>query len=284
MLASTLLRSAGRLVWSAVVEFQNNKGSLMAAGLAYFMLISASPLFVVAIAFAGLILGREEAQAVLLGRVGDVIGADAAENVASQLREVGFSSGRLVASLIATAVLFYGATRAFAALQQSLDAIWGVPVSTSIRRGLLQVVRSRLLAFVMVLALGLVMLATMMLETIGGTAEKLLERYTMIHPDLGSGTMRLASIALRGTCLAAVYKGLPACRVAWRDVWLAGLVTALMLSFGHTLIGWYVAHSGLKSAYGAAGSVIVLLFSFYYAAFIVLLGAQFSKVLATNRR
>lgn len=278
------MRSAGRLTFDAVAEFQDKRCSMMAAGLAYYTLISASPLLVVAIAIAGAVLGRKEAREVLLGRIDAMFGADTAETMAQLINDIGLFSGGVAASLVAAAVLFYGSTRAFAALQGSLDVIWEVPKSSSMRMGIMHILRSRLLAFVMVLAIGLVMLATMMLETVGSATEMLLERHAHLHLEFGSAPNQLVSVLVRALCLAAVYRGLPACTIAWSDVWPAGLLSAILLSFGHTLIGLYVAHSGVQSAYGAAGSVIVLLFSFYYAAFVVLFGAQFAKVYAAQRR
>lgn len=278
------LRLAGRLTLRAVAEFQDKRCSMLAAGLAYYALISASPLLIVAVAVAGSILGRDAAQQALLDRVGAMFGADAAEAVSQLMNDTSLFSGSATASLIAAAVLFFGATRTFAALQGSFDVIWEVPKSTSMRMGIIHILRSRLLAFVMVLSIGIVMLAAMMLETLGSTLEMLLERNTRFDPNLGSTANEVVSILVRATCLAAIYRGLPARTIAWRDVWLAGLLSAILLSFGHTLVGLYVAHSGVQSAYGAAGSIIVLLFAFYYAAFVVLLGAQFAKVYATERR
>lgn len=277
------LRLAGRLTFRAAVEFQDKRCSMMAAGLAYYALISASPLLVVAVAVAGSILGRNEAQEALIDRVDAMFGVDAAEAMSQLMNDVSLFSGSVTASLIAAAVLFFGATRTFAALQDSFDVIWDVPKSTSMRMGIIHILRSRLLAFVMVLAIGVVMLATMMLETLGSTIEMLLERNTHFDPDFGSATNELVSVLVRATCLAAIYRGLPACSITWRDVWLAGLLSSILLSFGHTLVGVYVAHSSVQSAYGAAGSLIVLLFAFYYAAFVVLLGAQFAKVYAAQR-
>jgi membrane protein len=266
-----------RLVLDTVSAFQKNECSLMAAGLAYYGLISVSPVFVVGVAVLGVILGREEAQQAVLHRVGETLGTDAAETIAGLVRSFSVFSGGAIASLIAAGVLFYGATRVFAALQSSMEIIWEVPRTTSVGQGILHTVRSRLVAFAMVLMLGGVILATMLLETIGSTVEKGIEQYTALDPDFGSIGTRLAAVLVRALGLAVLYRTLPACKIAWRDVLPAGLLTAILLGVGHTLFGLYVSHSGIKSAYGAAGSIIVLLFSFYSAAFVVLFGAQFAK-------
>jgi membrane protein len=255
----------------------------MAAGLAYYALISVSPVFVVGVAVIGSILGRQEAREAILERVSAVLGDHAAGTVADLVMEPKVFSGGVMASLIAAAVLLYGSTRTFAALQSSLDIMWEVPPSTSIRKGILHVLRTRLLAFCMVLLIGVVMLITMTLETIGTSVGQIIEAYTTFNPRLGSVGARIATVIVRAGALTLVYRELPSCKVSWRDAWPAGLLAAILLSSGQMLIGLYVSLSGVKSAFGAAASVIVLLLSLYYAAFVVLLGGQFSKVYADHR-
>lgn len=255
----------------------------MAAGLAYYALISVSPLFVVGVAVVGSILGRAEAREAILERVSVVFGDQAAGAVADMVMEPNFFSGGVTASLIAIAVLFYGSTRTFAALQSSLDLIWEVPPSTSIRKGIIHVVRTRLIAFIMVLAIGLVMLITMTLETIGASVEQVIAEYSTFDPKLGSVGARIAAILLRAGALTLAYRELPSSKVSWRDVWPAGLLAAILVSSGQMLIGLYVSIGGARSAFGAAASIIVLLFALYYAAFVVLLGGQLSKVYADRR-
>jgi membrane protein len=267
----------------SAAAFQRNQVSLMAAGLAYYALISVSPLFVVGVAGIGSILGRTEAREAILERVGAVFGQQAAGAAAGIVVEPSVFSGGLTASLIAAVVLFYGSTRTFAALQSSLDVMWEVPPSTSIQKGIIHVIRSRLLAFCMVVLIGVVMLITMTFETIGTSVGKIIEEYTTFNPKLGSVGARIASVLLRAGALTLVYRELPSCKVSWRNAWPAGLLAAILISSGQMLIGLYVSFSSVRSAFGAAASVIVLLLSLYYAAFVVLLGGQFSKVYADHR-
>jgi membrane protein len=278
------IRSFVDLILGTVSAFGRNQGTLMSAGLAYYLLLSVSPIFVVAIAVAGMILGRTEAQQALGQRLTDTLGPEVAETAIQLIDSGGLSAGGGAATLIAVVVLFYGATNAFSALQSSLDVIWEIPSSASIRKGLLALLRSRLLAFVMVLGLvGLVLLTTV-LDTIGTAAGNLIESQTRIDLDLGSAGKRLSSFALKIVALTTIFKALPTCGVSWRAALPGGILAALLLSFGHTLIGWYVTYGSVQSAYGAAGSIIILLVAFYYSAFVVLLGGQFSKAYAGFRR
>lgn len=256
----------------------------MSAGLAYFLLISTSPLFVVAIAAISAILGRQQAQMAVLDRISSALGPEAANTVDLMVRQVDISGGGLAASLIAIAVLLYGSTRAFAALQRSLDVIWEVPVVTSLRTGMMLMVRSRFLAFVMVLAMGAVMVFTLALETFTSSLVLQAEQFTPLWGRIISVANRVVLAMVRISCLGMIYRGLPTCHVSWRDVWPGSLLAVLLLGSGHSLIKRYVAYSGVRSAYGAAGSVIVLLLSFYFAAFVVLLGAQFCKVYSERRK
>lgn len=127
------------------------------------------------------------------------------------------------------------------------------------------------------------MLFTMTLETVGASIGQILEEYTTFNPKLGSIGARIASVLLRAGALTLVYRELPSCRVSWRNAWPAGLLAAILISSGQMLIGLYVSLGSMRSAFGAAASVIVLLLSLYYAAFVVLLGGQFSKVYTDYR-
>jgi membrane protein len=278
------IAAAGRITFGTLAGFHRNQGSLMAAGLAYYLLISASPLLIIAVAVVSAILGHEQAQTAVRERIETVVGPDAAASASELLQDVELFSGGMTASLIAVAVLFYGSTRAFAALQGSLDVIWDCQPAASIRTGILWVVRSRLVAFLMVVAVGVLMLTTLAIQTAGAGLESLLERYTTVDPEFGSVGNRITLFVLRTICLAAVYRALPSRKIAWRDVWPAALLSVVLLGFGHKLIGAYVSYSGVRSAYKAAGSFIVLLFSFYFASFVVLLGAQFAKACHDHRR
>ena len=104
--------------------------------------------------------------------------------------------------------------------------MWEVPPSTSIRKGILQVIRTRLLAFCMVLLIGVVMLITMTLETIGTSVGQIIKEYTTFNPTLGSVGARIASVLLRAGALTLVYRELPSCKVSWRNAWPAGLLAA----------------------------------------------------------
>jgi membrane protein len=277
------LKAAGRLTFATIAAFQKNQCSLMAGGLAYFLLISASPLCVVAVAFIGMILGEEPAQQAALSRVDSIFGAEAAALVARMIQGVDLFSGGVAASIIAILVLFYGSTRAFAALQSALDVIWESPWSGSIRVGVVQILRSRLLAFLMVLALGLLMLVTWTLDAFSATVMKQMGDAIPLGSRLVSSGNRIFLTLLRVACLVIIYRSLPARKISWRDVWPGALLGVVLLSFGHSLIRRYVIYSGVNSAFGAAGSVIALLLSFYYLAFVVLLGAQFAKVYGDQR-
>ena len=223
------VRSFVGLILGTVSAFGRNQGTLMSAGLAYYLLLSVSPIFVVAIAVAGMILGRTEAQQALDQKLTDTLGPEVAQTALQLIDSGGLRSGGGTATLIAVVVLFYGATNAFSALQSSLDVIWEIPSSASIRKGMLALLRSRLLAFVMVLGLVGVVLLTTVLDTIGTAAGNLIERQTRIDLDLGSAGKRLSSFALKIVALTTIFKALPTCGVSWRAALPGGILAALLL-------------------------------------------------------
>jgi membrane protein len=277
------LAAAGRIILDTIAGFHKNQGALMAAGLAYYLLISASPLLIIAVAVVSAILGQEQAQMAMHERLEGVVGPDAAASVSGLLQDVELFSGGMVASLIAIAALLYGSTRAFAALQGSFDVIWESQSSSTIRQGILLVVRSRLIAFLMVVAVGVLFLTTVAIQTAGAGLATWIERYLSVDREIWSIGNPVALLVVRTLALVAVYRWLPSRKIAWRDAWAAALLSVVLLRFGHLLIAAYVDYGGAYSAYTAAGSIIVLLFAFYFGAFVVLLGAQFAKAWSDHR-
>jgi len=277
------LHTAARFLTDTTTRFQSGRCPLMAAGLAYYVLISVSPVLVVAVGVVAMIVRRDGVQRELFGRIGEALGSDIANVAQRAFNDPRLFSSMTVPSFIALAVLVYGSTRAFTELQIAFDVIWDTPRSSTIAVSAWHAVRSRLVAFLMVLGTAGVILVGMTLETLGDTLHAVLASHSPEWIPLSVGHRTLAWL-LRFGSLSAVYYWLPKQRVAWRAVWPSSALVTTALSVGHTLIGVYVDHGIAESAYGAAGSVIALLFSFYFVAYTVLVGAQLTQVLTTSTR
>jgi membrane protein len=251
----------------------------MGAALAYYTVFSLAPLVLVAIAIAGLVFGEKAAQGEIADEIQNVVGPTVAAAIQSMLESARDATGSTTASIIGIVLLIFGASGVFVQLQSSLNAIWDVPTRTT--GGLWGFIRTRLLSFAMVLVIGFLLLVSLIVSTAlsamtGYLAPGQVALYELIN--------QVVSFGLITVLFALIFKYLPECPVKWDDVWIGAAVTALLFILGKYLIGLYLAKGGAASAYGAAGSLVIILLWVYYASQILLFGAQFTQVFATRRQ
>ena len=265
------------MIREAVSRWIDDFAPSMGAALSYYTFFSLAPLLVIVIALAGLIFGRDAVQGEVFLRLQDVLGNEAAAMVQTLIKSA--SNPRSAALAVATGVvtLAIGATTAVAELQSALDRIWRSPPPPS--SGWWGFLSRRLLAFGMVLAIGFLLLTSLVaaavLSAFGKWAAGWSGTVILLH-----AINIVVSFALVTLLFAMIYKILPRTRILWKDVWMGSVVTAFLFTIGKALIGVYLGDSGISSTYGAAGSVVVVLLWVYYAAQIFLLGAEFTYVYA----
>lgn len=273
------LSAMGRLIRQAVSAWIDDDAPSMGAALAYYTVFSLAPLLIIVIAVAGRIFGPDAVNGEVSAQLQGMVGKDAALAVQGLIADAARPTESTIAALIGALLLIFGATSVFAELQSALDRIWQVPPARS-DSGWLRLVRTRLLSFGIVLALGFLLLVSLLFSVAVaalGTwwSARMAGWETMLQ------LLNLAvSFALTTGLVAMIYKLMPRARIDWRDVWIGATVTALMFEIGKLLIGLYVGKSGIASSFGAAGSLAVLLVWIYYSAQIFLLGAEFTWVYA----
>ena len=208
-----------------------------------------------------------------------LMGEQGAGAVQALLQNVNRPSQGLVGAAIGTATLLLGAISVFGELQNALDRIWRAPPRAA-GAGLRGLLRGRLLSFGMVIGVGFLLMVSLVasaaLAAVGTWWAPLFRGWALLA-ELANG---LLSFALATLAFAMIYKLVPRVTVRWRDVWAGAAATALLFAFGRGLLGWYIGTSGVGSAYGAAGSLMVLLVWTYYSAQVFLLGAEFTWVYA----
>jgi membrane protein len=246
------------------------------AALAYYTIFSLAPLLVLVIAVAGLVLGRAAVQGQVVGQIEGFVGTDAARLVEGMLAAVSSPRSGVVATAIGTGTMLLGASGVLGQLQATLNQIWGAARTAG--GGLGSLARRRLASLALILAIGLLLLGSMLLTAalaaVQGRLARHLPALTAALPVLNL----LLSLALSAALFALVFKVLPDVRVPWRDVWLGGVVTALLFAVGKTLIGLYLGRAGVTSIYGAASSLVLILLWVYYSAQILLVGAAVTEV------
>ncbi|MFW5875614.1 MAG: YihY/virulence factor BrkB family protein [Myxococcota bacterium] len=268
-----------QLVRRTVDEFMDDDGPLIAAGLSFYAILSLAPLLMLILLLAGPLLGEASVRSGVVTQVRTFAGPGAARavgDVLSRLREPQLDSA---SAIIGVAVLLFGATRVFAHLQRALNKVWDVRVVTrgKLARGVWKVVRKRLLSAAMILAAVFMLLLSLLASTALAFVGQALPGSTW-----GGGLYRAlelaASFLLAAGLFGGVFKFLPDARVAYRDVAVGAAVTAALFVLGKFGIALYLGHRSTGSAFGAAGSLILLLLWVYYSCSIFLLGAEFTEV------
>ena len=251
----------------------------LGAALAYYTLFSLAPLLLIVIAVAGLVFGQEAARGEIEQQLRALMGEPGAGAVQALLASVGKPSESSLATLVGVVLLLIGATTVFGELQSALDRIWRVPSAVPVS-GWLNLIRARLLSFGMILVIGFLLMVSLVLSAALATMERFWSPLFGGWITIATASNTAAGFALVTAMFALIYKVMPRARVEWRDVWTGALFTALLFSLGKALIGVYIGRSGIVSAFGAAGSLVVVLLWVYYSAQIFLIGAEFTWVYA----
>lgn len=251
----------------------------MGAALAYYTVFSIAPLVLIAISVAGMVFGEQAAQGRITEEIRGAAGDTIAQAIEKTLQSTRDAGGSTAASIIGIAILLFGASGVFVQLQNSLNTIWEVPAKET--GGVWGFIRTRLLSFAMVLGIGFLMLVSLVISTaLTAMSNYLAPGQTAVFQVIN----QLISFVVITALLAAIFKFLPDTRVSWRDVWIGAAVTAILFIVGKYLLGLYLAKGSVASAYGAAGSLVIILVWVYYASQILLFGAQFTQVYATTGR
>ncbi len=254
-----------RLLRDAFFGWFNDNVSRMAAAVAYYTLFSLAPLLVFAIAIASLAYSEEAARAQIIQQFQNLVGTAGTQVIENALRHARQPGGTgVAATAFSILVLLFGASNAFAQLQDSLNQIWRVQPRPGI--GIVDFLRKRLLTFSMVAAVGFLLLVSLLLSAALAAAGAYLFGRFEGAILVWQGLNFIFSILVITALFALVLKILPDARIAWRDVWSGAAITALLFSLGKFLLGFYLGRGTFASAYGAAGSLVIFLAWVYYSA------------------
>jgi membrane protein len=268
-----------KIIWDltrkSVQAWNNDNAAQLAAAIAYYTIFSIPPLLIITLAIGGYFFSTDIAQNQLAAQLERFIGPQSADFLKSLLDNSAPSSSSTLASIISIAVLLLGASGVFNQVQNALNIIWKVPPKHHHR--IMGYVKKRFLSFMMVLAIGLLLLLFLILSA----ALSLLNGSMnpagpwMLLPEI----INFLTLFIMSTLLIAmIYRVIPDKEIDWAEVWLGAGVTAFLFLLGRYAIGFYLSINRSASAFGAAGSLIVLLVWIYYSAQIFLLGAEFTYV------
>jgi membrane protein len=270
-------RAVPGLLAEAVRGFGEDRAPRKAAALAFYTLFSLAPLLIISIAIAGMVFGADAARGEIVGQLRGLVGTESATAIEAVLQNASRPGAGPVAAVVGLLTLLFGATTAFAELKAGLDEIWQAPPEKM--QGFVYTLRSRLLSFGLILAVGFLLMVSLVFSA----AVSALQRWWHLEDATGvllQSANLLLSFGLVVAMFAVIYKLLPSVRVAWADVLVGAVATALLFTVGKFFIGLYLGHSAVASTYGAAGSVILVMMWVYYSALIFLFGAEFTKAFA----
>lgn len=270
------------LLKAAAKDFSDDDCPRMAAALAYYTVFSLPPLLVIIITVAGIVFGQQAAEGEVENQVASLVGPDAAGQVQTMIQNASQrTQGGTIATILGIVALVFGATGAFAQLQDALNRAWEVEPDPEVG-GLKNFVLKRVLSLGMILGIGFLLLVSLALSALltgagnvigsllgGGASDVLLQVINFV--------LSFVVIAL---LFAAIYKVMPDAKIAWRDVGVGAAVTALLFVIGKFLIGLYLGNTDAGSAYGTAGSLAIILVWIYYSSMIVLFGAELTQAWA----
>jgi membrane protein len=271
------------VLWNVAREAAENwsahKDSRQGAALAYYSVFSIGPLIVIAIAIAGFVFGREAVTGQLALSIQDLVGVTGAKAVQAMLADASRPRDGIFATLLGIGALLFAAIGVVVQLKDALNIVWEVEPTPG--SGLWYYIRSYVLSFAGVLALGFLLLVSLLATT----ALALVGKYAAGYVDerILHLTNLAVSFAVVTLLFAMMFKWLPDTPIDWYDVWLGAIVTAIFFEIGKLAIGFYIGRQGLESTYGAAASVIIVLIWVYYSSQIILMGAEITHAFAKHQ-
>jgi membrane protein len=273
------LREGRSLLKESLQAWSDDYAPSMGAALSYYTLFSIAPLLLIAISVAGLVFGPDAARGEIFGQLKDLMGAEGAQAVERLLQNANQPREGVIGTITGVGVLLLGATSVFNELQNDLDRIWRVPEEAK-PSGLWTLLRTRLLSFSMVLGVAFLLMVSLVMSAALAALGKWWAPAFAGWQVLAHLVDLAVSFSLMTVVFAMIYKFMPRAPIRWRDVWTGAAVTSALFAVGKFAIGLYLGRAGIGSAFGAAGSLVVVMVWVYYSAQIFLLGAEFTRVYA----
>jgi len=271
------------LLGESFSEWSRHNGARLGASLAFYTLLSLAPLLLVVVSVAGLVFGAKAAESQVVWQIQGLVGHEAANGIQAILEGTRHTTHGIIATAIGLLTLLFGASGVLIELRDALNTIWEIPkAQTSGLRTIMQMARERLFSFALVLAIGFLLLVSLMVNA-AIAALGAVSAHSLPIPEVFLDLLNaVLSFVVITALFAAIYKVVPDTTIQWRDVSMGAAVTSLLFTSGKLLIGLYLGKASFASTYGAAASVVVLIVWVYYSAQIFFLGAEFTKIFANR--
>ena len=274
-------KSLWQFLKDVFTQWMGDEPFLLASSLSYYTLFSLAPLLVIAIAVAGFVFGREAAQNQIVETMGGMIGPESAQAIQGMIENASAKPKTgIISTVLGAVTLLIGAGGVVGQLQTSLNKVWGVEPKPD--QGIWVFIRQRFVSFAMVLAVGFLLLVSLVVTALLTAFSQFLGSLVGGAEFVGHLLDIVVSFGFVTLLFAMIYKFVPDAQIQWNDVWIGAALTSILFTIGKYLIGLYLGSSGVSSAYGAAGSLVTVLLWVYYSSLIFLLGAEFTQGYATT--
>ena len=262
-------------------EFLRNDSFTYASSIAYYTIFSLPAILIISLSIGSAFYEHSLVQQQLVQEAGKLIGVESAREIEKMVIHANYDTSGKLARVIGIITLAVSATSVFLSLQSSLNNMWGIKPKPV--KGLIRFITNRLLSLAMVISLGFLLLVSLVIDTVlAFFQQRLIILMKGLALQLISGVNVMISLMLATVIFGLIFKVLPDARIKWRDVWVGALVTTILFTVGKFLIGFYLGNSSFNSAYGAAGSLVLILVWIYYSTVIMLYGAQLTSVYAAE--
>jgi len=259
--------------------FNEDNALKMSASLAYYTIFSMAPLLLILISAASIFYGRDAIQNKVFEEINGFLGNDAALKIQEILQKITLNDDSTSAIIIGVVTLFIGATGVFLEIQDSINQIWRVKAKP--KKGWKKLIINRFLSFSMIITLGFLLIVSLI---INGIILALSAKLSQYFPEITIVLVEIINAVVTFVVIAAlfgiIFKYLPDVEISWKDIRVGAIFTALLFTLGRFIIGLYIEKVAPGSAYGAAGSLIVILVWVYYTAAILYFGAEYTQVYA----
>jgi membrane protein len=257
-------------------NFMKDKVPKLSASLAYYTIFSLGPMLIVIIYLTNLIWKKEAIEGRIFGQIRELVGDNAALQIQEIIKNASISESNTLAAIIGFVTLIIAATTLFAEIQDSINTIWNLKAKTE--KGWLIMLKNRLLSFSLVVSLGFLLLVSLVINSL---VEGLMDRLQVVFPQITVVLLYVVNLVLTllitSSLFAIIFKVLPDAIIRWKDVAVGAIFTAILFMVGKFGITFYIGSSDIGSAYGTAGSLVILLLWVYYSSIILYFGAEFTK-------
>lgn len=267
------------LLKDAVISFRQDKVLKKSAALAYYTVFALPALALVLISITSVFYGEDAASGAMFSQLDGLIGKTAALQIQEAIKARHLSGNSVIGTIVGAAILLFSAGGIFAEIQDSINMIWGLKAKP--KRGILKLLINRVISFSLILSLGFALLVSLVINALIATLKTKLEtQFPGLNVNLTLIIDWALQIVIITYLIAIIFRILPDAKIKWRDVSIGAFVTTILFLLGKILLGYIISRNASIEAYGAAGSIVLILLWVYYSSAILYFGAEFTQVFA----